>query len=61
MTSKTYKPGLRIVMGVAHRYGAKWTSQLNASLSPTEITCLNAALTAIAALLACLGPKPPPI
>lgn len=55
---KTYVPGLRLASHALNRYMTRYTQQLNASLTGPQITCLNAAIVAVQALIACLGPNP---
>lgn len=57
--SKTYIPGLRFVLGQAHKYGTRWQTQLAATLTEEQYNCLTSTLTAIAACLALLGKATP--
>jgi hypothetical protein len=58
MPAHSYVPGLRIVSSTFNRYATRYTRQLNAGLTTDQITCLNAAIAAIGALIACLGATP---
>jgi hypothetical protein len=59
MATKTYVPRLRIVLGVAHKYGTRYQAQLSGSLTSDQYTCLTSTLAAIAACLTLLGVTPP--
>lgn len=52
---KTYIPGLRLVLGIAHRYMSKWQSQLSGTLTTAQYTCLLSTITAVSDCLAALG------
>jgi hypothetical protein len=58
MASKTFVPGLRLVLGTAHKYGTRWQPQLSASLTTEQYSCLVSTLSAIAACLQLLGVQP---
>jgi hypothetical protein len=52
---RTYIPGLRFVLNVAHRYMTRWQSQLSGGLSNDQYTCLVSTIQAVADCLALLG------
>lgn len=56
--AKTYVPTLRVVVNSAWRYGTRWQPKIEANLTPGQITCFGAWLTATIALINCLGPAP---
>jgi hypothetical protein len=59
MASRTYLPGLRIVLGTAHRFGTRYQSQLSAALTTDQYNCLVSTLAAIASCLTLLGVELP--
>jgi len=58
MAAHSYVPGLRLAANILNRYGTRYTRQLGVSLTSDQLTCLNAALTAVQALIVCLGSNP---
>lgn len=56
--AKTYVPTLRVVASSAYRYMTRWQPKLEANLTPEQIICLGNAITAILALINCLGAAP---
>jgi hypothetical protein len=57
--AKTYVPTLRLVVNTAYKYGTRWQSKLEQSLTTTQYTCLTTWLSATLALILCLGTPPP--
>lgn len=55
MAVKTYIPGLRFTLNVAHRYATRYQSTLAGSLSAPQYTCLISVIQALADCLALLG------
>lgn len=53
--SKTYVPGLRVVLEAAYKYGTRWQQQLATSLTAEQLACLQTTVTALAACLQLLG------
>lgn len=58
MAKKTYVPGLRLVLNAAYKFGTRYDSQLSASLTAPQYTCLKDVLIALASCLALLGKTP---
>jgi hypothetical protein len=58
MANRTYVPGLRLILGTAHRYCTRWQPTLEANLTELQYTCLLDVITALASCLAALGPAP---
>lgn len=55
MSFRTYIPGLRLVLKAAHRFGTRYQTQLQGSLTSDQYTCLLSTLNAIADCLVLLG------
>ena len=59
--ARSYIPQLRFVLNVAYKYGTRYQTKLEASLTPTQYTCLTNVLSAILECLVALGqPTPEP-
>lgn len=56
--TRTYVPGLRLVLGAAHRYATRYQATLEANLTEAQYTCLLDVIQALASCLAILGPAP---
>lgn len=57
--SKTYQPGLYLVLNTAYKYATRWAPKLQDSLSPEAYTCLLATIAAIGECLPLIIPAPP--
>jgi hypothetical protein len=55
MSSRTFVPGMRLVLKAAKRYLARWQVELQANLTEAQYTCLVATLAAITECLIALG------
>lgn len=55
MATRTYIPGLRLVLKAAKRYLARWQVSLEENLTAPQYTCALAALSAITECLIALG------
>jgi len=55
MAIKTYVPGLRAALYIAHAYATRWQSRLHEHLTSEQYTCLVSTIQAIADCLALLG------
>lgn len=58
MANRTYVPGLRLVLGAAHRYATRYQATLENNLTAPQYACLLDVITALASCLALLGPAP---
>lgn len=58
MPTKTYVPGLRLVVKGAHRYATRYQSTLEANLSEAQYACLVELINALAECLIILGDAP---
>jgi hypothetical protein len=52
---RTYIPGLRIVLRIAHTYMTRWQDKLSGTLTETQYACLLDSITAVSSCLAALG------
>jgi hypothetical protein len=59
MPIRTYIPGLRLILKAAHRFGTRYQTQLQGSLTGPQYTCLLSTLAAIADCLVLLGEETP--
>jgi len=61
MASKTYIPQLLFWAKFSHKYMTRWQTKLEANLTTEQYACLTAAISALQALLICVGaPTPGP-
>lgn len=56
--ARTYVPGLRLILGGAHRYATRYQATLQANLTAPQYECLLDVIAALASCLALLGPAP---
>jgi len=55
MSAKTYVPGLRNVLNIAHRYISRWQPKLAETLPPETMTCIADLLVALTSCITALG------
>jgi hypothetical protein len=58
MARRYYVTGLRSVLQAAHKYGTRWQSQLEESLTEEQFACLQDTLNAILSCIVLLGNRP---
>lgn len=56
--AKTYVPTLRFLANQGYKYGTRWQTKLEGSMTGEQYSCLVTWLSATLALLICLGATP---